>query len=325
MIKNLNETVLEKILTVIPDNIKPVNYLMDVLDLGKESAYRRLRGEKAFSFEEISTLAADLGFSLDEIVQKNKMNTAIFNYVGGPDVKPEEGMLEFLQYYESYLNLVNDDGDSKIIVTMNHLFYSTILRYNSLFKFTYYRWIHQMKRVPLNYLYADIVIDSRILDVRSRIIGREYLLKNIAYIIDNTLFLNMIKEIQYFFRRGLVTADELEMIKKDFLTFMTDLEKTLTRGIDQNGNVNEIYLSLFNIDSNTIYTESDGKVESSFWVCYGHPIKTTNSEITARHKHWLDSLRKYTTVISSSNELVQADFFNQQREYINGIAGNNWL
>ena len=42
MNNNLNKSVLDKILNCIPENIKPVNYLMDILDLGKESAYRRL-------------------------------------------------------------------------------------------------------------------------------------------------------------------------------------------------------------------------------------------------------------------------------------------
>lgn len=320
MMENFNRTVLERVLAKIPVNMKPVNYLMDMLDLGKESAYRRLRGDQAFSFEEIAVLSAELDFSLDEIVQKNNKNTAIFNYVGGSGSEPEEGMLEFLQYYESYLNGIGNDRDSKITVTMNHLFYTTILGYDNLFKFTYYRWMHQMKEVPLNYQYADIAIDSRILAVRNRILGKEHLLKNVSYIIDKNLFLNMIKEIQYFFRRGLISVDELEMIKKDFFAFMADMEKTLNRGIDSNGNISEIYLSVLNIDNNTVYATSNGKTESSFWLSYGHPIRTTNTEITTRHKYWIDSLKKYATVISRSNELVQADFFNQQREYISKIA-----
>lgn len=325
MTENLNRTVLEKILNLIPDNIKPVNYLMDALDLGKESAYRRLRGEKAFSFEEIAILAAQLDISLDEIIQNNKRNTALFRFAASPAIKPEEGMIEYTQYYEAYLNRISKDDDSKIIVTMNHLFYSTLLRYDHLFRFVYYKWMHQMKEVSLNFMFADITVDNRILDVRKRLIDQEQFLSNVTYIIDKYIFLNMIRQIQYFFKRGLITGDELELIKKDFFTFMEDMEKILKRGIDHSGNVSEIYLSVLNIDSNTIYAESGGHIESSFWLCYGHPIKTANSEITIRHKHWIDSLKKYTTVISKSNEIEQAEFFNQQRQYINNITEDIWL
>ena len=51
-------------------------------------------------------------------------------------------------------------------------------------------------------------------------------------------------------------------------------------------------------------------------------IYTRNKEITARHKLWIDSLKKYCTVISQSNELLQAEFLNKQREYIDNIAVN---
>lgn len=325
MTENLNGKVLERIQNLIPENIKPVNYLMDTLDLGKESAYRRLRGEKAFSFEEIAILSEQLGFSLDEIILNDRRNTALFKFAASPAIRPEEGMIEYTQYYEAYLDRISKDDDSKIIVTMNHLFYSTLLRYDYLFKFVYYKWMHQMKEVSLNFMFADIAVDSRILDMRKRLIQREQFLSNVTYIIDKYIFLNMIRQIQYFYKRGLITVDELEMIKKDFFTFMDEMEKILKRGIDHSGNVSEIYLSVLNIDSNTIYAESGGKTESSFWLCYGHPIKTENDEITTRHKHWIDSLKKYTTVISKSNEIEQADFFNQQRQYINNITEEIWL
>ena len=42
---NLNKIVLTKILSIIPENIKPVNFFMDVLVLSNVSAYRMLRGE----------------------------------------------------------------------------------------------------------------------------------------------------------------------------------------------------------------------------------------------------------------------------------------
>ena len=82
MNNNLNKSVLDKILNCIPENIKPVNYLMDILDLGKESAYRRLRGEKALSLEEIHKLSVELSFSLDEILGNKNTNTFTFNYIG---------------------------------------------------------------------------------------------------------------------------------------------------------------------------------------------------------------------------------------------------
>ena len=94
MTMNLNKIVLTKILDIMPENLKPVTLLMDVLDIGKESAYRRLRGEKPFSMEEIYKLSLVLNFSLDEIISNDKSDAAAYNLT-----KPKEkssGVLSLL-------------------------------------------------------------------------------------------------------------------------------------------------------------------------------------------------------------------------------------
>lgn len=325
MITNSNESVLTKILSLIPENIKPVNYFMDVLDLGRESAYRRLRGEKALSFDEVCKLSIELGFSIDETIENNKCHTAIFNYVGNQDLSPEDGILEFLKKYETFLKHIGKAQNTKVAMSMNHLLYPLILGYENLFKFAYYRWIHQIKEVPLNYLFSDITIPKEILESCQRINTQEHPSRHTSYILDHNIMLNMVKEIQYFFRRSLINEDEIRLLQTELLVLTDRIEKTLKRGVDENGYKTDIYLSIFNIDSNTMYITSDTYVESSFWNCYGYPIQTTNPEITARHKSWLDSLKKYATLISRSNELVQADFINQQRKYINNITNEMLL
>lgn len=50
---DISQKLISRILISIPDNINPVLYLMDLLDLSRESAYRRIRGEIPFTFWEI--------------------------------------------------------------------------------------------------------------------------------------------------------------------------------------------------------------------------------------------------------------------------------
>ena len=65
MKKNLNSVLIAIVLDKIPTTIKPVSYLMELLNLSRESAYRRLRGEISFSFEETAKLSTALDFSVD--------------------------------------------------------------------------------------------------------------------------------------------------------------------------------------------------------------------------------------------------------------------
>ena len=170
MTMNLNKIVLTKILDIMPENLKPVTLLMDVLDIGKESAYRRLRGEKPFSMEEIYKLSLVLNFSLDEIISNDKSDAAAFNHIGTIRQNPSKNLLEFFRYYESYLQRLIDSENSEITCTLNHFLHTMFINYEHLFKFIYYRWMHQMTDVPLNYLYSEVVIPKEIKESCERMI-----------------------------------------------------------------------------------------------------------------------------------------------------------
>lgn len=322
MAMNLNKIVLTRILDVMPGNIKPVNLLMDILDIGKESAYRRLRGEKAFSLEEIYKLSLNLHFSLDEIIGNNKADAAAFNHIGTVNQSPDKNLLVFFRYYEIHLQRLIDSDNSDIICTLNHFLNTMFVGYEHLFKFIYYRWMHQMTNVPLNYLYSELVIPSEIKEICNRMVVLNTKLKRLSLIVDNNLFLNLIKEMQYFYVRGLVNDMEMKTLQTEFRRYLDDIEKTINRGISTNGTQIKIYLSVLHISSTTTFSQWDGNEESAFWHHYGYPIYTRSKEITTRHRLWIDSLKKYCTIISQSNELLQAEFLNKQREYINNMATN---
>lgn len=319
---NLNEIVLTKILGILPDNIKPVTLLMDVLDIGKESAYRRLRGEKPLSLDEVYKLSQVLNFSLDEIIGNDKTDSAAFNHIGSIRQSPNKNLLEFFRYYESYLQRLKDADNPDITCTLNHLLHTMIVSYEHLFKFIYYRWMHQMSDVPLKYLYSEQKIPAEIKEICERTAFLSTKIKKISLIIDNNLILNLIKEIQYFFVRGLINETEMNTLKNELRRFMDDTEKTINRGIDANGTQFDIYLSVLYVNSTTTYTSWDNMEESAFWHHYGYPIFTRNKEITRRHRLWIDSLKKYGTVITQSNELLQAEFINKQREHIDNMSTN---
>lgn len=320
MNNKLNETVLLKILNIIPAKIKPVNLFMNVLDIGKESAYRRLRGEKPLSFEEIHKLSLELGFSMDGIVDYRESSNLLFNHIGTYTQNPEKNLLEFLYYYESYLKHLTEANNAEIVCTINHFLNTMFVGNEHLFKFIYYKWIHQVKDVPFNYLYADLTVPLEIKDLCERLADLSRKIKKLTFIVDNSLFLNLVKEMQYFHIRNLINQSELNKLKEEFQSYLYQTENTIKKGTDTNGTIVEIYLSVFNINSTTTYSHWDGNEESAFWHYHGYPLLTRDKRITMRHRYWINSLKKYTTVISQSNELLQADFFNKQRSYIDNMV-----
>ena len=68
MLEKSNAALIEAIHAHTPQHSNPASLLMDMLNIGREAAYRRLRGEVPFTFGEASVLCARMHFSLDRVV-----------------------------------------------------------------------------------------------------------------------------------------------------------------------------------------------------------------------------------------------------------------
>src|SRR5215510_8773831 len=97
-----NDLLSTKILESIPENIKPIEFLTELLNIGKESAYRRMRSEIPFTFEEITKLALELDFSVDEIIGKNKEERIFLDLQANSSANHEESFLATIQEYYKY-------------------------------------------------------------------------------------------------------------------------------------------------------------------------------------------------------------------------------
>ena len=67
----------------IPPGHNLANYLTDTLYMGKEAVYRRLRGEVAFTFDEIAVISHNLGISIDQIIGNHLFRICRWIYQNG--------------------------------------------------------------------------------------------------------------------------------------------------------------------------------------------------------------------------------------------------
>lgn len=105
----------------IPRGINLANYLTDALCMGKEAVYRRLRGEVAFTFDEIAMISCKLGISIDQIIGNHQSNRVTFdlNLLHSPD--PLESYYEIIERYLRIFNYVKDDISTKIYLSLIHI------------------------------------------------------------------------------------------------------------------------------------------------------------------------------------------------------------
>ena len=74
----LNAALIAAIQNGTPEYTNPAAILTDKLNIGREAAYRRLRGEVPFTFGEAAVLSAQMNFSLDRAVGAVDFGNVLF-------------------------------------------------------------------------------------------------------------------------------------------------------------------------------------------------------------------------------------------------------
>jgi len=311
---NLNKRLVENVLKHIPKNKKAVIYLVNTLNISRESAYRRMRGDIPFTVEELITLAIKLEFSIDDIYDREKQNHEFFDY---SRIESNSSNF-FLIMLKKYNELLEEIGYSKKVeATMAFNTFSPpfFTNFDNLFRFSYYKWLYQDNDTYRNALYSEIALPGDIVMHQRKMRGSILKGNDVTLILDMNIFLNLIKEIQYFYQRKLLNAEELFLLKEETLHLIEQYGNMAQTGVNGSTKI-QLYLSSLAVNSNTIYYKYDDKMDPLFWIFTVNPVVIKNDEFASIQLKWLNSLKRQSALISQSNEILQAEFFFRQQEYV---------
>lgn len=321
MANNEDVLLITKILENIPKNIKPVAFLMEVLGLSRNAVYRRLRHEKSFSFQEIVKLSSLLGFSLDNIVYNidNDFDSDLY-LKENCKMTAESSVVSLFEHVRRLLTNFVDADNSQVIITANRLHLISIGAVEPLFRFLYFQLMYQLREIPVNCPYSKVNVPEYIYALNKDFSKFFMSVNNKDYIIDSNLYLNIVRDIQYFFHRKLISENELLQLKENLHIAINQTKDYMQMGFnDLPLKKSKFYLSGMEVTSNTLYSIFEGKEESNFWLYSSNPISTTKKRICHTHKIWIDSLMRSSTLISGVNENVLFEFISKQSDFVDNM------
>lgn len=324
MKRSVNEIIINKIQESISPNEKIVTYLMDKLSIGRESAYRRIRDQIPFTFEEVIKLAEDIGFSVDNIISKHRSdpflieisphftNNSHDSFIGG-----------FICYYDFLLRM-QKSNKRDVIMVINRLTPTYVFSQTHLIKFYYYKWMRQFSYLPVDIPYSEVTIPAEVTELISKISDVFFKLEDFSCtcILDQNIYLDILKEIQYYYRRKVISKEDLALIKKDFMDMFFIIEEMILNGTKYN-HKHRSYISMHALEATCLHFTLDDEEIASFTPCSLFPMWTSNKDLCRLIKQWIDSLKKHSAFITNSNEYVQSSFIKKQYEYINSYLSED--
>ena len=319
----MNSRIYNNLLTAIRENIPSdvnlTNYLCDVLNIGRESAYRRIRGEINFTFDEVSILSQSLGFSIDNIIGVIRGSNVLYNI----------HMLQKLDHIDIYVNKMHEYArlfretsqqmQTKVRISINTLPYFFHINYEALSKFRIYKWLYQNQKVGPAEKYTDFTLPEKVWNAHKRLYQDIQMIKNVTVIMDNDVFWSMAKEIEYFYKRGLIVDGDLEALKNELLELVNTLEEWATKGVNKNGTKISMYISAVDLEASYMHYEYGTEQFSQVKIFSISAIDSFDADLCKVQKEWIESLKRYSVLISESGEMQRFDYMNRQRDYISRL------
>lgn len=311
-----NDRLVRIINDLVPKKSDQMSMLMSNMVLGREAAYRRLRGDVPFSFAEACILSKLLAISLDDIAQSDKLGAPVFELKIHP-LELTRYDFHKLEEHEDSFQMLLDGSVLSIQSVCNMIPYSFFFPYDNLSKFRIFKWRYQTEQKLVPSKFSDIVLPQTV-DEKHKKLGAEVMvMPETTFIFDRNMFASCFNEFKYFRSLGLVSDNEFQSLKDELLELILSLEYISIQGKNNAGQRAWVYLSNIDFDSNYTYVEGkDFELAYMDGIYLMDTIVSSDPQICKMHRNWIDSLRKYSTLISVSGEMERRTFFDGQKKMI---------
>lgn len=283
----LNTNLIEVMKNKIPDGVNLANTLMDILYIGKEAVYRRLRGEVPFTLNEASIISKKMGVSLDQIVGISYTNNAMFDLNLLHYSEPIKTYYTIISHYLELFESLRYDLTSELSTASNMIPQTFYLKYDNLSKFRLFKWMYQNEKVNCVKYFSELNLSDELKQAQKDFVNATQYIQTTNYIWDSMMFVNLVNDIKYFASIHLITDEEVIKLQEELLMLLDDLENIAAKGKFNTGKNVRIYISNINFEATYSYVETSNMQLSLIRVFSINSITSRDKDMCKSMKEWV--------------------------------------
>ncbi len=313
---DIQNRVFEKIKELLPANTSFVDELAIVLDISNDSAYRRIRGEKLLSIEELLKLGTSYNISFDSLLQNNIDNVS-FNY------RSINGNISFEAYFNSILEnlkLVAEFDKKELIYMAKDLPLVQYFEYPQITAFKLFFWYKTIlgdSKFDADQ-YDPALISNSIFETGRQIRGAYIKIPSIE-IWNKESINSTLNQIEFYYDCGYFTDLNLlktifEELKQLVLQVKNDAKlgykTSLVHPATENKENYKLYYNEITIGDNTIFFDMGDRKIANITHNVLNILTTSNPEFCNETHKALKNIIKKSDLISVVSEKQRNKFFN---------------
>jgi len=309
---------------LLAPHLSLVDEIAGLLEISNDSAYRRIRGDKPISFEELQVLCAHFKVSLDQFLHL-RSDSILFN--GRLTDNETFTFTEYLKGVLDQLTLFNSFEHREMIYLTKDIPFFHHCLFPELASFKFFLWrksvLHDQQLARKPFSLADI--NPEVAELIGKIAAAYMILPsqeiwNIESINSTLRQIDYYRNTSAFASEGALrrmlecleqVIDHLEQeAELGYKFFPGDVKKVRRAPF-------KLYVNEFILGDNSIYVSMNGSAVSFLNHSVMNYLVTREPIFTSYMHHHMQNLIKKSTLISEVSEKERTRFFNLTREKIN--------
>lgn len=316
MLMEYQKTFISIISTHLPKDVKLVDFISEIIHIGKEASYRRIRCEVEFTLSEIIIIAKKLNINLNSIIISEGGNKTVFNL----------RLLPIEEYHESYVRRKKADlyllegfiSGQCIISSINKSIPDELT-----FDMPYITKLKLLKNhfastASIKQPLESITIPDNIKQVQQEYLNRISSVE-LIYFFDPMLFSPLVADIIFFSKLNLISIDEKKQLQKELYRLLDRLADIAVNGSYKEKQIT-LYVSYVTLDMSTLFIKDNNLKACIIDLSHNNSLLSFDPSVCKNQEESFTSLKKFTSLISQSGEIDRVIFFNKQRKIIEQLA-----
>lgn len=295
MLEKSNAALIEAIHAHTPQHSNPASLLMDMLNIGREAAYRRLRGEVPFTFGEASALCARMHFSLDRVVGLAATDKLSFQLKFKEFTAPLETYNEILERDIAFMREVASDPTTEFATATNSLPAEFYGKYDNLNRFKLFKWLYQHEvGNPAVRTFEELKLPAEL-----RRNCREYVrwVQSVAttyLIFDDSNFKHWLNALRAYREMHLISQESVRVLRDELFAMLDEMETVAVKGEFENGNKIFLYLSDIDLESSYSYVTTSRHQAVNIGMFSLNGLRTPDPLMYEYVKKWIKTQSRFS-------------------------------
>ena len=315
---NIQSVFLEQVRNRLPANVSFADELAELLNISRDSAYRRIRGETILSLDEIKTLYNRFGISIDQLFSNSsQMVTFHRRVVNHKDYDMLKWINSVSKNLDIFIAYSGDDGKEMIFsakdIPIFHYF-----RLPELCAFKLFFWIKtvigypefQDKKFSLNIVPRELMASADRM-------WNQYASLPSTEIWNEEAIYDTLKQIEFYQECGFFEEkNQAEFLCDSVITLLEHVQQEASLGQKKGGGSFRLFNNEILIADNTVFTRIGSRRGVYVNQNSLNLLLTFQEPFCEQTEQYIKNLIKKSTLISTTGERERNKFFNNMKQRV---------